>query len=107
MGQWSFIKNVIKSAKKSTKPKTTTSSFRKTLSDEIKEEKAFRKKAGKEFNSRYNSSNADMMGEDVYEPITEGRNSRAYINNRIENFKDDDELEKGYIKHLNRTRNYK
>ena len=107
MGQWSFIKNVIKSAKKSTKPKTNSSTFRKTLADDIKEERAFRKKAGKEFNSRYNDESYQNMGEDIYEPLTEGRNSRAYINRRIENFKDDDELEKGYIKHLNRTRNYK
>jgi len=101
MNEWSFIKTIIKQAKQN---KKDVSSFRKTLSDEIKEEKAFRKKTGKEFNSRYNSSNADMMGEDVYEPITEGRNSRAYINKRIENFKDDDDLEKGYLKYLNRTK---
>lgn len=107
MGQWSFIKNIIKSAKKPTKLNKTASSIRKTLSDDIKKEKIFRKEAGKEFNSRYNSSYADMMGEDIYEPITEGRNSRAYINKRIENFKDPDELENGYLKYLNSTKKYK
>ena len=101
MSEWSFIRTIIKQAKQS---KKDVPSFRKTLAKDIKDEKAFRKNAGKEFNSRYNSPNADMMGEDVYEPITEGRNSRAYINKRIENFKDDDDLEKGYLKYLNRTK---
>ncbi|MBR3490247.1 MAG: hypothetical protein IKH36_02030 [Bacilli bacterium] len=101
MSEWSFIRTIIKQAKQN---KKDIPSFRKTLAKDIKDEKAFRKNAGKEFNNRYNSPNADLMGEDVYEPITEGRNSRAYINNRIENFKDDDDLEKGYLKYLNRTK---
>lgn len=101
MSEWSFIRTIIKQAKQN---KKDIPSFRKTLAKDIKDEKAFRKNAGKEFNNRYNSPNADLMGEDIYEPITEGRNSRAYINKRIENFKDDDDLEKGYLKYLNRTK---
>ena len=101
MSEWSFIRTIIKQAKQN---KKDVPSFRKTLAKDIKEEKAFRKKAGKEFNRRYTDEGYEIMGEDVYEPITEGRNSRAYINNRIENFKDDDDLEKGFLKYLNRTK---